>query len=193
MKKVLSTVAMLAAGTSAALLCHMPAQASSGRDIYLPFDPGQTLTITQGWNTDFTHGADKPAYRNSTYGLDFATNGRGGIGARATRAGRVHFAGPYGALGNTVIIRYVDGKYGFYGHLKSLWVTKGNNIVGGQGLGEIGASGRGANGVIHLHYEQKSGPNWSSPSRAIYFQEETGDLNGWVNRDVTSQNPDNRN
>lgn len=162
----------------------------SGSSIYLPFDPGKTLKITQGWDTTFTHGGKYPS---SKYALDFLTNGKTGVGARATRAGTVYFAGQYDAFGNTVIIKYVDGMYGFYAHLNSLWVSTGQSIVGGQGVGEIGKSGSGANNIIHLHYEQKDGPNGANNSQYIQFVElGNRDLSGWLDLNVTSGNPDNR-
>jgi Peptidase family M23 len=162
----------------------------SGSSIYLPFDPGKTLTITQGWDTNFTHGG---RYPSSKYALDFVTNGETGIGARATRAGTVHYAGRYGAFGNTVIIKYVDGMYGFYAHLNSIWVSTGQSIVGGQGVGEIGKSGSGANDIIHLHYEQKDGPNGYNNSQYIQFVElGNKNLTGFIDLNVTSGNSDNR-
>jgi murein DD-endopeptidase MepM/ murein hydrolase activator NlpD len=162
----------------------------SGSSIYLPFDPGKTLKITQGWDTNFTHGGKYPS---SKYALDFLTNGETGVGARATRAGTVYFAGQYGAFGNTVIIKYVDGMYGFYAHLNSLWVSTGQSIVGGQGVGEIGKSGSGANNIIHLHYEQKDGPNGYNNSQYVQFVElGNRDLSGWLDIAVKSDNPDNR-
>jgi murein DD-endopeptidase MepM/ murein hydrolase activator NlpD len=176
--------------TNTVTSCSPPANVS-GRSIYLPFDPGQTLTITQGWNTDFTHGKLFPV---SKYGLDFVTNGKTGIGARATRAGTIVSAGVKSgeALGNTVIVQYIDGNYGLYAHLNSIWVREGQSVAGGQGLGEIGKTGSGASNVIHLHYEQKSGPGFNYNSLPIQFLEGNWNLNGYPNINVTSNNPDGR-
>lgn len=68
--------------------------------------------------------------------------------------GVVSQAGWSNANGNTVTIKHnISGKniYTFYGHLNSVSVSKGDNVIKGQKIGVIGNTGASSKGV-HLHF-----------------------------------------
>lgn len=82
-------------------------------------------------------------------GIDF----RGFIGepARASGAGTVVSAGPFGGYGNMVEIDHGDGITTRYGHLSEILVHVGQHIETGEVIGKVGSTGRSTG--PHLHYE----------------------------------------
>ena len=165
--------------------CKIPPDKSANTS-YLPFDSGKSTLITQGWNSSYTHGPG--IYSKSKFAIDFNTRNTTGIGARSVRAGKVIFSGwDNQGFGNLVLVQYRDGKIGYYGHLKSVWVKNRQEVAGGQGLGEIGTTGNSTG--IHLHYEER--PNQNATSVPVSFKE--GNFNFYNSGfSVTSQNPDGR-
>ena len=74
-----------------------------------------------------------------------------GVGAKATAAGRVTFAGPLGGYGNMVEVDHGNGLATRSAHLEAILVSVGQTVARGDVVGEVGATGR-ATGP-HLHYE----------------------------------------
>jgi murein DD-endopeptidase MepM/ murein hydrolase activator NlpD len=124
---------------------------NSANTPYLPFDPGVTATITQGYNGTVSHGGSSLSTYNS-YAVDFAPN-RSNVSARAVRAGKVIVSGEVNdGYGKRVIVQYNDNTYGIYAHLNQIYVPTNSSVVGGQGLGLIGSTGNSTG--IHLHYAE---------------------------------------
>ena len=79
--------------------------------------------------------------------------------------GTVRYAGfgvPYiGAIGgNGVVIQHGPNMLSVYGHMQSIDVATGQQVVSGQNIGKMGSSGA-ANGVNHLHFEiWTTTPEW---------------------------------
>ena len=82
-------------------------------------------------------------------GLDI----KGPIGAKvkAVAKGEVAFAGLKGGFGNCIILKHGNGFETLYGHLSKILVGVGQQIDIGQGIGNIGSTGRSTG--PHLHYE----------------------------------------
>lgn len=70
----------------------------------------------------------------------------------AARAGVVTRASwAEAGYGYTVVIAHSDGYSTLYSHLKGTWVTKGQRVVRGQLIGEVGSTGNSSG--PHLHFE----------------------------------------
>jgi hypothetical protein len=66
-------------------------------------------------------------------------------------------ANPMSSYGNYVLIQHQSGEFTLVGHLRngSVRVKKGQRVVAGQQIGEIGNSG--ASGGVHVHFERRTG------------------------------------
>lgn len=107
-------------------------------------------------SSGFSHARRNPVTRRVVphHGVDFAAPT--GTPVVATADGRVVAAGWRGALGRCVEIRHPNGFRTIYGHLSRIerGVRRGGQVVQGQVIGFVGATGR-ATGP-HLHYAMKS-------------------------------------
>jgi murein DD-endopeptidase MepM/ murein hydrolase activator NlpD len=74
-----------------------------------------------------------------------------GANVKATASGIVHFAGWSSGYGKTIILKHRFGFTTVYGHNHRLLVKKGDKIVKGQLISEIGSTGLSTG--PHLHYE----------------------------------------
>jgi murein DD-endopeptidase MepM/ murein hydrolase activator NlpD len=92
---------------------------------------------------------------------------RGELGdpVRATAAGRVVVAGPWGGYGNLVEIDHGAGLATRYGHLSHIAVEEGQWVEVGAFLGEIGSTGRSTG--PHLHYEVRVDGAAVDPGRTL--------------------------
>jgi murein DD-endopeptidase MepM/ murein hydrolase activator NlpD len=85
-------------------------------------------------------------------GIDLAANR--GTPVHASGKGKVVFAAySYGGYGNVVKVDHGDGYVSIYAHLNKIKVKKGQEIVRGDLVGEVGSTGRSTG--PHLHYEIK--------------------------------------
>jgi len=82
-------------------------------------------------------------------GVDIAAHK--GTPVMATANGTVTFAGYKGTLGKAIFIDHGYGILTRYGHLNALNVKKGQKVIRGDVIGEVGSTGRSTG--PHLHYE----------------------------------------
>jgi murein DD-endopeptidase MepM/ murein hydrolase activator NlpD len=86
--------------------------------------------------------------RQTHLGIDLASLKRADVGA--AQDGIVVFAGDLGIYGETVVIDHGLGVSSLYGHLSSIRVKVGDEVVEGQSIGNTGESGLA--GGDHLHF-----------------------------------------
>lgn len=109
----------------------------------------------RSWHGDF--------YPNFHGGIDYW--GPLGYPIWATANGTVLYAGfavPYigSAGGNGVVISHGEYLKSIYGHMDTVIVSQGQQVIAGQKIGTMGQSGL-ANGVNHLHFEIRTiTPEW---------------------------------
>ena len=92
-------------------------------------------------------------------GLDIAAPT--GTPIKATKAGRVIFAGTQGGYGNVVIIDHGGGFTSLYAHQSRLGSSKGQSVPQGQVIGYVGSTGRSTG--PHLHFETRFGGSPRNP------------------------------
>ena len=90
------------------------------------------------------------------HGIDIDGFGRYGATISAAASGTVVLAASqdYG-YGNHVIIQHADGSRTLYGHLSEIWVSQGQYVSQGQGIGALGSTGYSTG--PHLHFEVQIG------------------------------------
>lgn len=74
-----------------------------------------------------------------------------GTPIRASKAGKVTFAGRKGGYGNAVILAHSGGYSTLYGHASRLAVKPGDRVDAGQVVAYVGSTGHSTG--PHLHYE----------------------------------------
>ena len=86
------------------------------------------------------------------HGIDIDGFGRYGATISAAASGTVVLAASqdYG-YGNHVIIQHADGSRTLYAHLSEIWVSQGQYVSQGQGIGALGSTGYSTG--PHLHFE----------------------------------------
>jgi murein DD-endopeptidase MepM/ murein hydrolase activator NlpD len=133
---------------TATLLLVILSQAARA-DISLPVANG-VVTSGVGWRVD-PFGSGKLIFHR---GIDLAVPV--GTPVRATRGGRVVFAGVHGGHGATAIIEHDNGDRTLYGHNSALMIKQGERVETGVIIALSGNSGRSTG--PHVHYEvQPSG------------------------------------
>lgn len=82
-------------------------------------------------------------------GLDIAA----AMGTKICAAfgGTVKFAGVQEGYGNTIILSHANGVETLYGHCSKLCVSVGETVNKGDGIGEVGSTGRSTG--PHVHFE----------------------------------------
>ncbi|MGQ0644535.1 MAG: peptidoglycan DD-metalloendopeptidase family protein [Elusimicrobiota bacterium] len=88
-------------------------------------------------------------YRKFHSGLDMPRPH--GFPVKASREGRVIFAGWRGGYGRLIIIKHPGGLRTWYGHLSSVNVSAGQRVNRGQFIGRVGSTGLSTG--PHLHFE----------------------------------------
>jgi len=126
-----------------ALLLTIPVMALA--DNGLPVENG-VVTSGVGWRID-PFGSGKLFFHR---GIDIAVPV--GTQVRATRPGRILFAGERSGYGATVIVEHNNGDRTLYGHNSMVRVTPGEMVETGTVLAFSGNSGRSTG--PHVHYEQ---------------------------------------
>ncbi|PJM93384.1 M23 family metallopeptidase [Streptomyces sp. CB01373] len=103
-------------------------------------------------------------------GVDF--HAASGTSVHAVGSGTVVDAGWGGAYGNQVVIRMADGMYTQYGHLSSIQVSVGQQVIPGQQIGLSGATGN-VTGP-HLHFEARTTPDYGSDVDPVAYLRKHG-------------------
>lgn len=91
-------------------------------------------------------------------GIDIAANT--GTVIVASIAGKVVYSGELSGYGNCIQTQ-IDDVLVIYGHCSKLYVNKGDTVLKGQQLGEVGATGN-ATGP-HLHFEIRKSERYVNP------------------------------
>ncbi|GED84293.1 M23 family metallopeptidase [Streptomyces sp. 6-11-2] len=103
-------------------------------------------------------------------GIDF--HAASGTTVHAVGIGTVVETGWGGAYGNQVVIRMADGMYTQYGHLSSIGVSVGQQVIPGQRIGLSGATGN-VTGP-HLHFEARTSPDYGSDVDPVAYLRKHG-------------------
>ena len=123
-------------------LLNLPVAALA--DIALPVENG-VVTSGVGWRVD-PFGSGKLAFHR---GIDIAVPV--GTPVRATRKGRVVFAGDHRGHGSTVIVEHANGDRTLYGHNSIVRVHPGELVESGTVVAFSGNTGRSTG--PHVHFE----------------------------------------
>ncbi len=129
----------------------------------IPIQPsaGQSwrTTVSRGWQLGtakcFQDGVWNGKTNCNHFGIDFAVPT--GTPIYAIASGKVITAQFSGGYGNMVKLEHdVDGDgkadyYSVYAHMSKISVSKGQNVAGGQKIGEVGSTGNSSG--PHLHFE----------------------------------------
>jgi murein DD-endopeptidase MepM/ murein hydrolase activator NlpD len=110
--------------------------------------PEGRLSSDYGLRTvDPVSGEAKPSGHHDGYDLAAAL----GTPIRASKAGKVSFAGRKGGYGNAVILSHPGGWSTLYGHASRLAVAVGQEVEAGAIVAYVGSTGHSTG--PHLHYE----------------------------------------
>jgi murein DD-endopeptidase MepM/ murein hydrolase activator NlpD len=113
-----------------------------------------------GWRMD-------PVYRVSAFheGMDFTAPQ--GTDVYATGEGRIVLAGWKQGYGNCIIINHGYNYQTLYGHLSKIRVNKGQKVVRGEVIGDVGSTGKSTG--PHLHYEVHFRGKPQNPANYYYL------------------------
>ncbi|WP_186762750.1 M23 family metallopeptidase [Lentzea tibetensis] len=176
------TLTMIAAAAMSLSLLSAPAEAAPASPFSLPYQPGTTHLVTQGFG-----GSSHNSGPYTWHGVDFAM--ASGTPVLTTMPGTVHSSTLSQGWGHTIVIKHYGDVCSRYAHLS----RRVHPPVGGQvGRGAlIGYSGNTGNSTgPHLHFQIQK----CSDNRTIYwngFKEYPGlraDDNYIRGRRLTSQN-----
>lgn len=95
-------------------------------------------------------------------GIDIAADA--GTSVKASRSGRIVFAGWRGGYGKAVIIEHDQGYSTLYGHLSNYLVETGQVVVAGETIARVGSTGNSTG--PHLHFEIR---NQEQPMNPLSF------------------------
>ncbi|MFI2372272.1 M23 family metallopeptidase [Streptomyces sp. NPDC018833] len=98
-------------------------------------------------------------------GVDFRA--ASGSSVMAVGAGTVVEAGWGGAYGNNIVLRMNDGTYTQYGHLSSINVSVGQQVMPGQQIGLSGSTGNSTG--PHLHFEARATAEYGSDMNPVAY------------------------
>lgn len=128
----------------------IPVEISGKKEIkyYYPWPLKGRITCLYGGRHDKFH-----------HGLDIASPI--GTPIKTVDNGKVIFAGWKSIYGLTVIISHDDGRKTLYGHCSKILVGKGQRVLTGQTIAEVGSTGRSTG--PHLHFEVYEGGKTVNP------------------------------
>lgn len=106
------------------------------------------ITSPYGWRRH-------PITRRSDFHSALDIKAPHGAPIRASRGGKVVYAGWMSGYGKTVVIEHSNGYSTLYGHCSSIEVNKGDSVSVNEVIARVGATGR-ATGA-HVHFELRSG------------------------------------
>ena len=128
-----------------AIIIFLTLPAAAQADIDLPVENG-VVTSGVGWRVD-PFGSGKLNFHR---GIDIAVPV--GTPVRATRKGRIVFAGARRGYGATVIVEHANGDRTLYGHNSTVRVRTGDLVDSGTVVALSGNTGRSTG--PHVHFEQ---------------------------------------
>ncbi len=136
------------------------------------FDPGspgscgaQPIGGASGWVRPIANYTVTRGYTDYHPGIDLAANP--GTPVFAANSGRVIFAGwSNWGYGNAIVISHGPFQT-LYGHLSSVNVRCGDNVVGGQPIGGVGTTGNSSG--PHLHFELMYNGIRGNPAATMAF------------------------
>lgn len=88
---------------------------------------------------------------------------------RASRRGKVLYAGEISGYGNLAVLEHELGYYTLYAHLSEIIVEAEENVDTGQALGKVGSSGKSTG--FHLHFEIRRFDEPLNPENIPFFME----------------------
>lgn len=88
-----------------------------------------------------------------------------GTKVKSARDGKVIFVGWQKVYGNFIMIRHGNKIISTYGHLSKVIVKKGQNVLQGEYIGNIGSSGRSTG--PHLHFEIRENGKLINPLKLL--------------------------
>ena len=97
-------------------------------------------------------------------GMDIAAPN--GTPIKAAADGTIKFAGWMSGYGNLVIISHGNGVETYYGHCSKLYVSKGEEVVAGDTIAEVGSTGNSTGN--HLHFEIRKDGTQVNPQKYLY-------------------------
>lgn len=127
----------------------------------LPVDIGSSV-ITQCYNCGQHNGIDIGSYGNREINIYAVAEGGVVDLANNIPASRKGVASDNGGRGNYIIIDHGNGFSTTYMHLSSVCVKKGDKVVAGQKIGQMGSTGKSTGEHLHLevkHNGQHINPN----------------------------------
>lgn len=160
--KVLARFALVAVLVSGVLVAAPGEPAAAVPSLQLPFAPGQTWYVCQGYDGRITHSGD-PALDLTTTSQRGADGCYGGANAAAGQPIHAPAAGSLvqlsGGLGG-VCITFTGGGSMYFGHLTNRMAS--GPVSAGQKIGTVASAGSaGNNGYAHLHLSARSGSGCS--------------------------------
>ena len=111
-----------------------------------PIEPPTWISSNYGWRRDPFSGAQ--AWHG---GVDIAPHHGAANYILAAAEGQVIFAGWNGGYGNCLMIDHGEGTVTLYGHMSSLLVGAGEDVIRGQRIARAGTTGYSTG--VHLHFE----------------------------------------
>lgn len=133
-------------------------EALRGEFLLAPLDLAR---MTSGFNLRRFH----PILRRTRPHLGVDYGASRGTPVRATGAGRITRAGPWGGYGTAIEVRHVNNLRTRYAHLSGIarGVRSGAQVEQGQVIGYVGSSGLAT--AAHLHYEFLQNGRQVNPAR----------------------------
>src|SRR6185295_3286309 len=154
---------------SYALLAALSHGVADGHE--LPYPVGTVYAVTQGNNTGSHTGIEAWAYDFGIgVGQPIVASDSGTVKLVMKTSSQYGCSSSYANDGNYVVVDHGNGQSSLYLHLKqnSVVVVKGDNVVKGQKIGEVGNSGWICG--THLHYQLfKSCTSWYCQSVPVLF------------------------
>lgn len=148
-----------------------------------PGEPTFWYPVSREVGEGVSYTVESEKHQNAdAFAIDFLAPGQNDqkdYGVYPTLPGRVVYAGCGSKFyGCAVALQHADGTkwrriyYSIYAHLKegSLTVKVGDEVTIGNRLGWMGKSGKGGNGIVHLHFAVRSSPALYSGLLALYGQ-----------------------
>lgn len=119
--------------------------------------PGSSQPTYSGYYMRPILGGVKTQGIHGHNGVDLASSYGANILASANGQVIIARTGYNGGYGTYVVIKHANGTQTLYGHLSSLSVSPGDNVVQGQVIGKMGSTGKSTG--VHLHFEVRGAKN----------------------------------